>query len=148
MARYAATWTIWGRMAIYRQSRGLFMRILETDTEVEAVTSSMNPVAQKASALLTCFLLEHPQILESKDDTAKAFAGACCFAMEEAGYDLENDRERIGQFYEDNADAIMTVAISITYQAARQRRRDATPSWIGKAVAFGAGALIASLLGG
>jgi hypothetical protein len=108
----------------------------------------MNPVASVASAILTTHLLKNPQVLaEMGDDYAEAFATACCIAMEQAGYDLENDRERIKQFFEDNADQIQTVSVSIVLQKYRAQQKP-LPGWVGKAVAFGAGALIAAILGG
>lgn len=122
------------------------MQILENEDQIRAAIAVMHPVARVAAQCLANHLLENPQILHNEVQLERAYYGACVFAMQQACWDLE-DRSRLAHFFENNGESVANVAISIVNLVAIETERRKKWGWLGKAVAFTGGLIVASLFG-
>jgi hypothetical protein len=122
------------------------MQLLQNKNEIKAAITLMHPVARIAAKRLAIYLLENPEIINNGKALNNAFFEACAFAIEQEGWDIK-DEARVQSFFENHSEAIINVSISIfifTHNQAAKRRKW---GWMGKAVAFVAGAAVASFFG-
>ncbi len=122
------------------------MHILESEDQIRAAIAMMNPVARVAAQSLANYLLDNPTVMGDADACNKAYYGACFFAMEQAGWNVE-DQTRVTAFFENHGDAVANIAMSIVVFAVNQAENQRKWGWVGKAAAFVGGALVASFFG-
>ena len=123
------------------------MQILENDDQIKAAIATMNPVARAAAQNLAHHFTHNSNDFEDDVKRQRAFFGSCQFAMQQAGWDMQ-DQTRIGRFLEDHSDAIVNVAVSILKNNAT--KADQTKSSEDEAGCFGVviGIIVGIILAG
>jgi hypothetical protein len=119
------------------------MPLLENKSEIKAAIAIMHPVARSAAQGLANYLQENPETLKDDEARDKAYYGICFFAMEQAGWDMK-DEKRMQDFFENHGQAVLNVAASIVVYAIKESEKQRKWGWLGKAAAFVVGAIVTS----
>jgi hypothetical protein len=122
------------------------MSLLSTQAEIRAAIAMMDNTARIAAQSLANYILENMETLGDEEALSNAYSGACVFAMEQDGWDME-DEERIEQFSKLHGNAVQVVALSIVQFVISQQKRKRKWGWVGKAAAFVGGVAVASFFG-
>jgi hypothetical protein len=122
------------------------MSLLTTEYEIKAAIAMMNPVANDACQMFTTWLLTNPSLLEDQAACNEACVEACIAAMQRHGWDPE-DEARIKNFFDNHAQAVMNVGVSILVKIVNDAEARRKWGWVGTAAAAAAGIVIGSIFG-